>query len=98
MIFDFHCHYSPEFFRYRDYRMDLDALIAEMDRHCVARAVLGPAGEYAAYATDQGNAFVRDATRRFPSRFVSFPAPGGRPGGPHGTSSCCRRALRGCGA
>ena len=72
MIFDFHCHYSPEFFRYRDYRMDLDALIAEMDRHYVARAVLGPAGEYAAFATDEGNAFVRDAARRFPSRFVAF--------------------------
>src|SRR5690349_18940349 len=72
MIVDFHCHYSPAFFRYREYRMDLDALVAEMDRHGVARAVLGPAGEFAAYATDEGNAAVGDAVRRFPSRFTAF--------------------------
>jgi predicted TIM-barrel fold metal-dependent hydrolase len=72
MIFDFHCHYSPAFFRYREYQMDLDALVAEMDRHGVARAVLSPAGEFAAYATAEGNSFVADAARNFPQRFTGF--------------------------
>lgn len=72
MIFDFHCHYSPSFFRYREYRMDLDSLIADMDRHGIGGAVLSAAGEYAAYETGQGNRFVADAARRFPERFVGF--------------------------
>jgi hypothetical protein len=42
MIFDFHCHFSPQFFRYREYTMDLDALVAELDRHGVEQAALGP--------------------------------------------------------
>jgi len=71
-IFDFHCHYSPAFFRYREYRMDQDELIAQMDRHGIARAVLSPAGEFAAYATDEGNAFVGAAVHRAPERFTGF--------------------------
>ncbi len=74
MIFDFHCHYSPAFFRYREYQMELDALVGEIGRHGVDLAVLGPAGEYAAYSTDEGNAFVADAVRRFPDRFIGFAA------------------------
>src|SRR5947208_5978157 len=72
MIIDFHCHYSPEFFRYREHRMELDALVSEMDRHGVARTVLCAAGEYAAYSTGEGNAFVAAAVRRFPDRFIGF--------------------------
>src|SRR5204863_6150547 len=72
MIVDFHCHYSPEFFRYREYRMDLDRLVDTMDRHDVTQAVLSPAGEYAAYATSEGNASVAAAVRRFPARFIAF--------------------------
>jgi len=71
-IVDFHCHYSPAFFRYREYRMDRDALIAEMDRHAIERAVLSPAGEFAAYATDEGNAFVASVVRGAPERFTGF--------------------------
>jgi uncharacterized protein len=72
MIFDFHCHYSPGFFRYREYTMDLAALVGEMDRHGVNRAVLSAAGEYAAYDTDAGNGFITDAVRRYPGRFTAF--------------------------
>jgi uncharacterized protein len=72
MIIDSHCHYSPAFFRYREYRMALDDFVATLDRHEIARAALGPAGEYAAYSTDAGNAFVVEAARRFPDRFVPF--------------------------
>lgn len=72
MIIDFHCHYSPAFFRYREYRMELDALVATMDQHAVTQAVLSPAGEYAAYSTAEGNAAVYDAVQRFPERFVGF--------------------------
>jgi len=72
MIVDFHCHYSPAFFRYREHRMDLDALVSEMDRHGVAQAVVSAAGEYAAYATDEGNTLVAAAVRRFPDRFIGF--------------------------
>jgi predicted TIM-barrel fold metal-dependent hydrolase len=71
-MIDFHCHYSPSFFRYREYRMDRDALIAEMDRHGIARAVLSPAGEFAAYATSEGNAFVASMVRSAPQRFIGF--------------------------
>lgn len=72
MIVDFHCHYSPAFFRYREYRMELAKLVDEMDRHGIARAVLSPAGEFAAYATDEGNAAIGEAVRRFPDRFIAF--------------------------
>ena len=72
MIFDFHCHYSPAFFRYREYRMDLDALVAGMDRHGIVQAVLSAAGEYAAYFTAEGNDAVAAAARRFPDRFIGF--------------------------
>jgi predicted TIM-barrel fold metal-dependent hydrolase len=72
MIFDFHAHYSPSFFRYREYQMDLDAMVEEMERHGVARAVLSAAGEYAAYDTTVGNGFVAGAVRRFPKRFIGF--------------------------
>lgn len=72
MIFDFHCHYAPAFFRYREYQMDLDALVDEMDRHRIVRAVLSAAGEYAAYDTGAGNDFVAGAVRRFPDRFTGF--------------------------
>jgi uncharacterized protein len=72
MIFDFHCHFSPQFFRYREYTMELDSLVAEMDRHAVEQAALGPAGEFAAYHTKEGNAFVMEAARRFPDRFLPF--------------------------
>src|ERR1044071_3080283 len=72
MIVDFHCHYSPAFFRYREYRMDLDSLVAELDRHGIARAVVSAAGEYAAYSCSEGNRAVGDAVRRFPERFLGF--------------------------
>jgi predicted TIM-barrel fold metal-dependent hydrolase len=72
MIFDFHCHYSPSFFRYREYVMDLDSLLADMDRHGIGRAVLSAAGEYAAYDTAAGNAFVAGAQQRYPARFIGF--------------------------
>lgn len=72
MIFDFHCHYNAAFFRYREYRMELDALVTEMDHHGIRRAVLSSAGEYAAYATAEGNTEIAAAVRRFPDRFIGF--------------------------
>ncbi len=72
MILDFHCHYSPTFFRYREYRMDLASLVRDMDRHEIGQAVLSAAGEFAAYATDEGNAEIAAAVRRFPGRFIGF--------------------------
>jgi predicted TIM-barrel fold metal-dependent hydrolase len=72
MILDFHCHYSPNFFRYREYRMDPDELVREMDGHGIGRAVLSTAGEYAAYATGEGNAAIAAMMRRFPDRFIGF--------------------------
>ena len=72
MILDFHCHYSPAFFRYREYRMDPGALAGEMDRYGIGRAVLSAAGEYAAYFTGQGNDAVAAATRQYPERFIGF--------------------------
>lgn len=51
MIIDFHCHYNPEFFRYREYRMDVDALAGIMDRHGITQAMHSPAGEFAAFGT-----------------------------------------------
>jgi len=53
VIFDFHCHYSPAFFRYREYRMDLDRSCRGMDAHSISHAVLSAAGEYAAYANSR---------------------------------------------
>jgi len=72
MIFDFHCHYSPQFFRYREYKMDLDALVGELDRHGIGHAVLSAAGEFAAYSTAEGNAAIGAAVRRFENRFTGF--------------------------
>lgn len=72
MTIDFHCHYSPTFFRYREYHMDVESLLATMDEYGISQAVLGPAGEYAAYRTSQGNASVADAVRRYPQRFLGF--------------------------
>ena len=72
MILDLHCHYRPEFFRYREYRMDLDCLVDAMDRHQISRAALSPAGEFAAYSTSEGNRAVAAAVRRFPARFLAF--------------------------
>jgi predicted TIM-barrel fold metal-dependent hydrolase len=72
MIFDFHCHFSRSFFRYRACRMELDGLVAEMERHGVGRAVISAAGEYAAYSVREGNDEVGAAVRRYPERFVGF--------------------------
>jgi predicted TIM-barrel fold metal-dependent hydrolase len=72
MILDLHCHFSRSFFRYREYRMDPDALLAEMDRHGVGRAVLSAAGEFAAYFNRQGNDEVAAAVRGHPDRFLAF--------------------------
>src|SRR5712664_3935876 len=72
MIFDFHCHYSPAFFRYRDYRMNLEALLRAMDENGIGRAVLSAAVEYAAYSNSAGNATIADAVRRYPDRFTGF--------------------------
>jgi predicted TIM-barrel fold metal-dependent hydrolase len=72
MILDFHCHFAAAFFRYREYHMDLDALIAEMDRHNIGQAVLSPAGEFVAHATTNGNSTIAAAANRFPGRFIGF--------------------------
>ncbi len=72
MILDFHCHYSPEFFRYRPYRMHLEALIQGMDEHGIGCAVLSAAGEFAAYSTSEGNWAVAEAVQRYPDRFIGF--------------------------
>ena len=72
MIFDFHCHFTSSFFRYRDYRMELKDLLAEMDRHSVARAVISSAGEYAAYSVRAGNDEVAGAARCHPGRLTGF--------------------------
>jgi uncharacterized protein len=72
MILDFHCHYSASFFRYREYSMDLGALVADMDRHDVGQAVLSAAGEFAAYDTASGNAEIAEAVRRYSDRFIGF--------------------------
>lgn len=72
MIVDFHCHYSPAFFRYREYRMDLDALVRGMDDYGIDRAVLSAAGEYAAYSNIEGNSAIGNATRSGVERFIGF--------------------------
>jgi predicted TIM-barrel fold metal-dependent hydrolase len=72
MIVDFHCHYSPAFFRYHEYKMSLAALVDEMDTFGIAQAVLSAAGEFAAYYSDEGNAAVAEASRKFARRFCGF--------------------------
>jgi len=74
MIVDFHAHYSPAFFRYREYRMSLDGMLEAMDAHDISRAVLSAAGEYAALLNAEGNATVAEAVRRHPGRFIGFAA------------------------
>jgi predicted TIM-barrel fold metal-dependent hydrolase len=72
MIVDFHCHYSAAFFRYREYRMDVDELLTEMDRHDIGQAVLSAAGEYAAYANTAGNGMIAAAVQHASRRFIGF--------------------------
>jgi predicted TIM-barrel fold metal-dependent hydrolase len=72
MILDFHCHFSKSFFRYREYRMDLEALLQEMDRHAVQRAVISAAGEFAALRNRKGNDEIAGAARDAPHRFIGF--------------------------
>jgi predicted TIM-barrel fold metal-dependent hydrolase len=52
--------------------MSLDALIADAERNCVAKAVISSAGEWAAYSTREGNAEIAAAVRRFPDRLAGF--------------------------
>ena len=72
MILDFHCHYSPEFFRYREYAMKADELVLGMDQHDIEHALLGSAGEFAAYSNVVGNTDVAEVVRRYPGRFTGF--------------------------
>ena len=72
MILDFHCHFSRSFFRYREYRMDLDSLIEEMDGHGVDRAVISSAGEFAAIRNREGNEEIARAVRAARDRFIGF--------------------------
>lgn len=72
MIVDFHAHYSPRFFRYREYRLDLDEMVAGMDAHGIERAVVSAAGEFAALFNAEGNATIADAVRRHPARLIGF--------------------------
>ena len=72
MILDFHCHYSPAFFRYREYTMSTDELIRGMDQHSIEHAVLSAAGEFAAYSNVEGNTAVAEVVRSYPGRFTGF--------------------------
>jgi predicted TIM-barrel fold metal-dependent hydrolase len=72
MILDFHCHFSRSFFRYREYRMDLESLLGEMDRHKVSRAVISSAGEFAALRNREGNDEIAAAVRAAPQRLIGF--------------------------
>ncbi len=72
MILDFHCHYSPAFFRYREYQMTPDELVRGMDLHQIEHAVLSAAGEFAAYSNAEGNAAVADVVRNYEGRFTGF--------------------------
>jgi predicted TIM-barrel fold metal-dependent hydrolase len=72
MIVDFHCHYSRAFFRFREYRMQGEDLVREMDRHGVSRAVVSAAGEFAAYWNVRGNDDVAMLAGRFPTRVIGF--------------------------
>ncbi len=71
-ILDFHCHFSREFFRFREYRMDPARLLDEMDRHGVQRAVVSAAGEFAAYAVGEGNDGINGLVAAHPDRFTGF--------------------------
>jgi hypothetical protein len=64
MLLDFHAHYSPDFFRYREHAMDIDDTLRMMDTHAVARAVLSCAGEYAALLHVECNRQIGDAMLR----------------------------------
>jgi predicted TIM-barrel fold metal-dependent hydrolase len=72
MIVDFHCHYSRSFFRFREYRMNAEALLREMDNHGVTRAVVSAAGEFAAYWNTRGNDDIAVLAQRFPERVTGF--------------------------
>jgi uncharacterized protein len=74
MILDFHAHYSPTFFRYRDYQLHPDQILDRMDAHGVGQAVLSAAGEYEALRNAEGNACVAEAVRQHPDRFIGFAA------------------------
>ena len=74
MIVDFHAHYSPSFFRYREYRLETGRLLKEMDAHGIGRAILSPAGEYAALRNREGNRMVAEAVREHRERFLGFAA------------------------
>lgn len=72
MILDFHCHFSRSFFRYREYRMSLNSLLDEMDRHGVRRAVICSAGEFASLRNREGNDEIAWAVRAAPERLIGF--------------------------
>ncbi len=72
MIVDFHCHFSRSFFRFREYRMNAEALLREMDNHGVTRAVVSAAGEFAAYWNIRGNDDIAVLAQRFPERITGF--------------------------
>jgi predicted TIM-barrel fold metal-dependent hydrolase len=72
MILDFHCHYSPAFFRYRDYSMRADELVRGMREHEIQHAVLSAAGEFAAYSNVEGNTAIAEVVRQHPGRFTGF--------------------------
>jgi len=72
MIVDFHCHFSRSFFRFREYRMNAEALLREMDNHGVTRAVVSAAGEFAAYWNTRGNDDIAVLAQRFPERVIGF--------------------------
>jgi hypothetical protein len=74
VILDFHANYSPAFFRYRQYHLDLDVILARMDDHGVGRAVLCAGGEFVAIRNAEGNRAVADAVRGHPERFTGFAA------------------------
>ena len=72
LIFDFHAHCGESFFRHREYRVDPAALVAEMDAHGVARAVIGASGEFAALRNREGNDEVAALAAGYSDRFVGF--------------------------
>src|ERR1700687_1123324 len=72
MIVDFHCHFSRLFFRFREYRMNPEALLREMDHHGVSRAVVSAAGEFAAYFNTRGNDDIAVLAQRFPQQIIGF--------------------------
>ncbi len=72
VIIDFHAHYSQQFFRYREYRLTVDEILAGMDAHGISRAVLSAAGEYAAIRNREGNDEIACAVRQHPGRFIGF--------------------------